>query len=457
MLKSGELDMTRGSIYKLMLRFTLPIFISQVFQQLYNTADTLIVGNYLGTEALAAVGSSGTLIFLMVSFFEGMFMGAGVLVSRCYGARDFDDVSRSVHTSIALGLISGVVLTVAGVLFTPTMLRWMNVDADVMPMAVEYFRYYFFGAIGMVMYNVLRGMMSAVGDSKHPLYYLIFSSVLNILLDILFVGYFGWGVWSAAVATVISQVLSAGLCFVRLMRGNGVLKISIRKIRIHREMLGKIVKYGLPSGVQNSVIGLANVIVQSQINTFGKVAMAAFGANAKIEGFAFLPINSFTFAITTFVSQNLGAKEHARAKKGARFGLITAMILAEIIGAIYFIFAPTFIGAFDSSPEVIAFGIRQARTEALFYFLLSLSHSIAAVCRGAGRAVVPMTVMLSVWCVLRVAYIYTVMLLLGEIKYIYMAYPITWALSSVIFLIYYICSDWVHGFDHEKKSEVSAA
>ena len=456
-MKNGELDMTHGSIYKLMLRFTLPIFISQVFQQLYNTADTLIVGNYLGTEALAAVGSSGTLIFLMISFFEGMFMGAGVLVSRCYGAKDYDGVSRSVHTSIALGLISGVVLTAAGVLFTPTMLRWMNVDADVMPMAVEYFRYYFFGAIGMVMYNVLRGMMSAVGDSKNPLYYLIFSSVLNVLLDIVFVGYFGWGVWSAAVATVISQVLSAGLCFIRLMRGNGILKISIRKIRIHREMLGKIVKYGLPSGVQNSVIGLANVIVQSQINTFGKVAMAAFGANVKIEGFAFLPINSFTFAITTFVSQNLGAREHARAKKGARFGIITAMILAEIIGAIYFIYAPTFIGAFDSSAEVIAFGVRQARTESLFYFLLSLSHSIAAVCRGAGRAVVPMTVMLSVWCVLRVAYIYTVMLILGEIKYIYMAYPITWTVSSVIFLIYYICSDWVHGFDREKRTRVNAA
>lgn len=448
--------MTAGSIYSHIIRFALPIFVSMVFQQLYNTADSLIVGRFLGTEALAAVGSSGTLIFMMISFFEGMFMGAGVLISRRFGASDLDGVSRAAHTNVAIGLSSGAALTVIGLLFTPTLLRWMNVDPDVMPQAVEYFRYFFLGSLGMVMYNVCRGMMSAVGDSRHPLYYLIFSSLLNIALDIVFVGVIGWGVWAAAVATVISQTLSAALCFARLTRRGGAVKIYIRRIRFHAESLKMIMKYGVPSGIQNSVIGLANVIVQSQINTFGKMATAAFGAHAKIEGFAFMPINSCCFAITTFVSQNLGAKEHVRAKKGARFGVISATVMAEIVGAIYFIFAPALISAFDPTPEVVAFGVRQARIEALFYCLLALSHAIASVCRGAGKAFVPMTVMLSVWCVFRVIYIYLVMHFFGEIWLIYLAYPITWAISSVIYVIYYLCSDWVHGFEKEKLMEAAA-
>ena len=454
--RTGETDMTSGSIYSHIIRFALPVFVSMVFQQLYNTADSLIVGRFLGTEALAAVGSSGTLIFMMISFFEGMFMGAGVLISRRFGEGDLDGVSRAAHTNVAIGLTSGAALTVIGLLFTPTLLRWMNVDPDVMPQAVEYFRYFFIGSLGMVMYNVCRGMMSAVGDSRHPLYYLMFSSLLNIALDVIFVGVLGWDVWAAAVATVISQVLSAALCFIRLMRRGGAVKIYLRRIRIHVESLKKIMKYGVPSGIQNSVIGLANVIVQSQINTFGKMAMAAFGAHAKIEGFTFMPINSCCFAITTFVSQNLGAQEHERAKKGARFGVISATVMAEVVGAVYFIFAPAMIAAFDPTPEVIAFGARQARIEALFYCLLALSHAIAAVCRGAGKAFVPMTVMLSVWCVFRVIYIYTVMHFFGTIDLIYWAYPITWAISSVIYIIYYLKSDWVHGFEKEKLKEAVA-
>lgn len=455
-LRSGEMDMTKGGIYSHIIRFALPVLVSMVFQQLYNTADSLIVGQFLGTEALAAVASSGTVIFMLISFFEGMFMGAGVLISRRYGEGDLDGVSRAAHTNVAIGLISGAALTLIGVFFTPTLLRWMNVDAEVMPRAVDYFRYFFLGSIGMVMYNVFRGMMAAVGDSRHPLYYLIFSSLLNISLDMLFVGVLGWDVWAAAVATVISQVISAALCFIRLAHRGGVIKIYVRRIRIHGESLKKIMKYGIPSGIQNSVIGLANVIVQSQINTFGKMAMAAFGAHAKIEGFTFMPINSCCFAITTFVGQNLGAEEHERAKKGARFGILSGMIMAEIIGAIYFIFAPTLISAFDTTPQVVAFGTQQARIEALFYCLLALSHAVASVCRGAGKAFVPMTVMLSVWCVFRVAYIFFVMHFFGEIWLIYLAYPITWTISSIIFIIYYLCSDWVHGFDKEKLKEAAA-
>lgn len=444
---AGTKDMTVGNPYSMMISFALPVLLSQIFQQLYNTADAFIVGRCLGTNALAAVTSSGTLIFLMVSFFMGTAMGAGVVISRYFGAGKEDEVSRAIHTVMAFGIVSGILLTVVGVAFTPTFLKWMQTDPEVMPEAVEYFRYYFLGSLALVMYNICRSIINALGDSRRPLYYLIFSSLLNIVLDLLFLAVFRWGVWSAAVATVLSQMASVVLCMAYLLRKGNLFTVEWRKIRFHRDMLSEIVRYGLPSGVQNSVIAFANVIVQSQINSFGKLAMAAYGTHAKIEGFAFLPITSFNMASTTFISQNLGAKQYDRAKKGARFSILAAVLLAEAIGVAYFIFASGMVGLFDKTPGVIAFGVQQARTVALFYCLLAFSHSVAAVCRGAGKAFVPMCVMLVVWCVIRIAYIILVMRLTGEIGYIYWAYPLTWGISSVIYLIYYLRSDWVHGFE----------
>lgn len=444
---SGVRDMTRGSPYALMVSFALPVLLSQLFQQLYNTADAFIVGRCLGTNALAAVTSSGTLIFLMISFVMGTAMGAGVVISRYFGAGKEAEVSRAIHTVLAFGLVSGVVLTVVGVAFTPIILTWMQTDPLVMPEAVEYFRYYFLGSLAMVLYNICRSIINALGDSKTPLYYLIFSSLLNIGLDLLFLAVFHWGVWSAAAATVISQAGSVVLCMRYLLQKGNLYTVEPRRIRFHRDMLAEIIRYGLPSGVQNSVIGFANVIVQSQINSFGRLAMAAYGTHAKIEGFGFLPITSFNMAATTFISQNLGAKQYDRARRGARFSILAAVILAELIGVCCYIFAPSLIGLFDQTPGVIELGVRQARTVALFYCLLAFSHSVAAVCRGAGKAFVPMCVMLSVWCVIRILYIMAVMHFTGEIGYIYWAYPITWAISSVIYLIYYLRSDWVHGFE----------
>ena len=450
-------DMTTGKISSQMISFALPIFLSQVFQQLYNTADAFIVGQFLGTKALGAVTSSGTLIFLLTSFFIGTTMGAGIVISRYFGEGTADKVSRAIHTNIAFGLACGVVLTVVGVIFTPTFLVWMNTDEEILPFAIEYFRYYFLGGIALVMYNICRSIMNALGDSKRPLYYLIFSSVLNILLDVLFVGIIGWGVWSAALATVISQMASVVLCLIYLCKKGNIFTIEFKKIRFHLDMLGEIIKYGLPSGVQNSVIALANVVVQSQINSFGYFATTAYGVHAKVEGFGFLPITSFNMATTTFISQNLGAKQYDRAKKGARFGILAAIIAAEIVGVLTYIFAPHLIGFFDKTPEVNAHGVQQSRTVTLFYCLLALSHAIAAVCRGAGKAFVPMFVMLSVWCGIRVAYIALIMHFIGQIEYIYWAYPLTWAISSVIYLIYYFCSDWIHGFEHKSRRALKRA
>ena len=448
-------DMTVGNPYTLMISFALPVFLSHVFQQLYNTADALIVGRFLGTEALAAVTSSGTLIHLLVSFFMGTAMGAGVVISRYFGAGDHEQVSHSIHTMLAFGLASGAILTVVGVCFTPTFLRWMQTDPEVMPNAVEYFRYYFMGALALVMYNICRSIMNALGDSRRPLYYLIFSSALNVALDVLFIGGFRWGVWSAAFATVLSQLASVVLCMAYLLRRDNLFTVELKKIRFHKHIFIQVVRYGLPSGIQNSVISLANVVVQAQINSFGKLAMAAYGAHAKIEAFAFLPITSFNMAATTFISQNLGAKQYDRAKKGARFSILSAMVLAELIGVLTFLFAPQLIGLFDNTPGVVELGVLQCRVLALFYCLLAFSHSVAAVCRGAGKAFVPMVVMLSVWCAVRIAYIALVMHFSGEIRYIYWAYPFTWSVSSIIYLVYYLRSDWVHGF--EAKEDRAAA
>ena len=450
-MKDSVKNMTVGKPYRLILEFAIPIFLSQVFQQFYNTADTLIVGKFLGTEALAAVSSSGNLIFLLTSFFIGTAMGAGVVISRYFGARDYDKVSRAVHATIVLGIICGVFLTVVGVAFTPVLLQWMDTDPDIMPQAVEYFRYYFLGVFAVVEYNNCKSIMNALGDSKRPLYYLIISSLLNIVLDLLFIGGFGWGVWSAAVATIISQAVSMILCLMHLCKKGTFYQVELKKLRFDGKMVKEIIYYGFPAGIQNSVIGLANVIVQTNINSFGKLATAAYGSYSKIEGFAFLPVNSFTMALTTFIGQNLGAREHERAKKGANFGIWSSVLCAELIGVAIYAAAPYLIQMFSDNPEVIAIGTRQARIEALFFCLLAYSHAIAAVCRGAGKAFVPMFIMLAIWCVLRICYITIVMKVKHDLVYIYWAYPLTWGISSVIYLIYYRCSDWIHGFEKTKE------
>ncbi len=443
---SGTKIMTEGKVKKLILQFAIPIFFSQLFQQLYNTADSLIVGRYLGKGPLAAVSSSGPLIFLLVSFFTGTAAGAGVVISRYFGAKDEERVGRAVHTNVAFGLVAGLVVTVIGVAFTPAILKIMKTDPSVLPDSIAYFRYYFLGVLANVMYNIFTSIMNAVGDSRRPMVYLIFSSVLNILLDLLFIGVFHLGVAWAAIATTISQLVSALLCLKRLLKKGTVYQVSFGKVRFHRDMLQEILKYGLPTGVQNSVIGLANVILQSNINSFGEDAMAGYGSYVKLEGFAFLPITCFSMAMTTFIGQNLGAGQYDRAKEGARFGIVMSLLLAETIGIIMFLFVPSLIKMFNADPEVVRLGTRQGRTEALFYFLLAFSHIIAGICRGAGKGIVPMIIMLSVWCVFRILYITVMMHFVHDIGLIYWAYPLTWGISSVIYLFYYLKSDWVHGY-----------
>lgn len=437
-------SLTEGSIWKGMLLFALPIFLGNVFQQFYNAFDSWVVGRFLGDTALAAVSSSGSLIFMMIGFFNGVAMGAGVVIARCYGARDYTSMSRAIHTDIAMGLAAGALLTVLGVSFTPTILRWMGTPENVLPQSVSYFRYYFFGALFSVMYNIFVGILHALGDSKHPLYYLIFSTAVNMVLDLVFVGVFHWGVGAAALATTLSQGISALLCCIHLLRMDGPGKMRVREIRLHSRTLRTIARMGLPSGVQNSVIALANLVVQSSINSFGSAAMAGCGSYSKLEGFAFLPVTCFAMALSTFVGQNLGAGNYSRVKKGVAFGIACSTIAAECIGIVSYLFAPQLIGIFNNSPQVVDYGARHMRIICLFYCLLAFSHCIAGIMRGAGRASVPMYTMLCCWCVVRVSYITLTLRAVNRLEVVSFAYPLTWTLSSIVFLIYFLKADWIH-------------
>ena len=443
-MAQGQKLMTSGSIPKQMVFFALPILLGNLFQQLYNTVDSLIVGNFLGSQALAAVSSSGNIIFLMIGFFNGVAIGAGVVISRYFGAREIERMQNAIHTTVAFGLIVSFIMTLVGIFFTPTLLQWMGTPESVMDASVTYFKIYFLGSFGSIMYNFFVGILQAVGDSKHSLYYLIISSVVNIVLDLFFIALLKMGVESAALATIISQYISAGLCLYLLLTTKGTHRIVLSEIKIHKGLLEEILKYGLPSGFQNSIIGLANVVVQSNINSFGDMAMAGCGAYSKIEGFAFLPITSFTMALTTFVGQNLGARQYDRVLKGAKFGMICSMALAEIIGVIIFVFGSQFIAAFDATPEVIRFGTLRGQTSAFFFCLLAYSHCVSAILRGAGKSMIPMIVMMVCWCFVRVAGLTVMGMLVHNIWCVYWIYPITWSLSSITFFMYYHRVDWLH-------------
>lgn len=427
----------------MLLSFAAPLFLSQLFQQLYNSADALIVGNFLGKEALAAVSSSGPLIHLFIGFFNGAATGAGVVISRYFGAQDRERVRKAIHTNVLFSLFCGLFLSLVGVLLTPHILRWMGTDPDVLPLSESYFRWYFAGAAAIVMYNVLKGVMTALGDSRRPLYYLIFSSVLNVLLDLLFVGALHGGVAAAALATTLSQGISAMLCLVHLLHRDQIYTLKARELKIDSAILREILRIGLPTGVQMSVISIANVLVQRNINSFGADAMAACGSYAKVEGFVFMPITCFSLALTTFISQNLGAGQLDRVKAGSRFGLLASVLAAEGIGAAVFLLGPRLIGLFNSDPAVLAIGQKQCTIESLFFCMLAFSHTVAGICRGAGRAAVPMLVMLGVWCVLRIAYITIAMSLCHDIRLLFWAYPITWTISAAIFFLYYKRSNWL--------------
>lgn len=429
--------MTEGSITKKIIFFAIPIFIGQLFQQLYNTVDSLIVGNLISSSALAAVSATGTLTFLVIGFFFGFSQGAGIIIAREIGAGNAERTSKAVHTAVAMGLFFSAAITTLGVGFSPFMLRLMGTPEEVLPEAVLYLRVYFMGCTGLIMYNTFVGILQASGDSRHPLMYLVISSMLNVVLDTVFIAVFKMGVDGAALATIISQFTSMFLSLRRLIKYDTIIKISLRKIRFDMPSLRGIVRFGFPTALQGSIIDISNILIQSYVNSFGKDAMAGVGAYSKLEGFAFLPVISFSMAMSTFISQNLGAGKKDRIKKGMRFGLLCTVLSIEAIGVIVFFLSPLLIKAFNSDAEVIYYGVARAKVASLFYCLLGFSNVTAAVMRGLGKPMAPMITMLVCWCAVRVAVFMTVGQIYHEFLLTCWIYPATWALSSLVYVILY--------------------
>ena len=313
---SGSTLMTEGTIWKHILLFSIPLILGNMLQQLYNTVDSIVVGNSLGSEALAAVGSSSSLISLLISFSMGAAAGAGVIVSQFIGAQNKKGIHESVHTALAIALILGVVLTVLGITLSPQILRWMGTPDEVMPQSVIYLRLYFAGLLFSVLYNMASGILNAVGNSKRSLLYLAIASFTNIVLDLLFIPVLKMGIAGAAIATYISQVLSAVLCMLYVMRVDESYKVALRKIRIHKEVAVRIIQVGVPTAIQTTVISFANVLVQSSVNSYGALAMAGFAAYIKIDGFNILPVMSLSMAATPFAGQNYGAGNIDRVRTG---------------------------------------------------------------------------------------------------------------------------------------------
>lgn len=445
--------LTEGSIAKGILSFAIPLFLGQLLQQFYNVADAWVVGNFADNDAFAAVSSAGSLTFLIIGFFNGIAIGGGVVISKYFGARDEKSVEIAIHTNFLFGLIASVLSTIVGLLLIPVLLRLMQTPESVLPSSLLYLRVYFAGVSTIILYNIGMSIMRALGDSLHPLYYLLISSVINILLDLLFVAVFRWGVGGAAAATIIAQGVSAVLCIVRMCRMEGVARLDFRKLHYNSAMMKEVITQGLPTGIQNSVISIGNIVIQKNINSFGSFAMAGVGAYSKLEGFAFLPITCMSMALPTFISQNLGAKEYNRAKKGAVFGIISGVAVAELIGIAFFLGIGPLLRFFVDEPQSIAFGKMHAHVTTLFYCLLAFSHCAAGVLRGCGKSIVPMAAMLAFWCGLRIVYVTCALHFVPQFQMISWAYPITWSCSSVVFLLFLLFSDWTHAFEKRAAKE----
>ena len=439
--------MTEGVIWKEILLFSIPLLLGNLFQQLYNAVDSVVVGNYIGAQALAAVGSSAPVINLLVSFFMGLAVGAGVIIYRYFGARKKEELHIAVHTSLALTFAAGLVMTLIGVLISPYVLQWVGTPSDVMESSVLYLRIYFLGILSVMVYNMGSGILRAVGDSRNPLYFLIVSSVTNIILDMLFVIVFHMGIAGVGWATLIAQTISAVLTMLLLMRTKEEYQVKLKHIRFHKHMLYEIVRLGLPSGLQNAIVSFSNVIVQSNINAFGSLAMAGCGSYTKIDGFAILPVMSYSMALTTFTGQNMGAKKYDRVKQGAKTGILMSVITIVCISALLLMLGPNVLAIFSSDPTVINYGLYMMHVLAPGYIFLAISHAFNGIIRGAGITTVPMIVMVTCWCGLRMAWILTSVPLFHDIGVVFMGWPLTWIASALWLFLYYRKGKWMTRYD----------
>ena len=444
MNKSKSTDLIHGHIAKAIFWFSVPLLIGNLFQQLYNTVDAYVVGNFVSKEALAAVGASSPIINMLIGFFMGLATGAGVIIAQYFGAGDNGRLKKAVHSSAALTLVMSLLLTVIGIIGTNPMLHAIGIPADVFHDSSTYLMIYFAGISFNLIYNMGSGILRAMGDSKRPLYFLIIACIINIILDFLFVKYLHMGVAGAGYATLIAQAISAILVVIVLIRSEGPHQLFWKQIRFHFPILKKIIMVGLPTGIQQSIVSLSNVIVQSYVNAFGSSVVAGYSATIRIDGFVNLPLQSFNMAVTTFVGQNIGAKQYERVKKGSRIALWMTMAVIATMAISLFFFGESFIAIFNSEPDVIQAGRTMQLAFVPFYIMLPVVQIYNGVLRGAGKSSVPMYIMVFNFVILRQIYLAIVTQMTSDVYFVFMGWPVTWVTCAIMFIIYYHKVNWLN-------------
>lgn len=444
--------MTSGNIYKQIIRFSIPLILGNFFQLMYNTVDSIVVGNFVGKTALAAVGAGTPIINLMIAFFMGLSTGAGVVVAKYYGARDTKNESLALHTFTLFSVFFGIALTIIGIVITPALLKWIDTPSDALPEAITYLQIYFAGSLFVTVYNAGTGILQALGDSKHPLYFLIASSLVNVVLDLYFVTQLHMGVAGAAIATIISQAVSMILVLYEMHKSSSECPLRLKQLKMDLPVLKEIITIGVPSGIQGMVVCFSNVLVMSYVNTFGSSGVAGFTSANKYDNFIGMPINSLMLAITTFASQNLGAKQYDRVKQGVHATLLISIVCSLVVGILIFFNAELCIRLFSSDEEVIQNGVILIHWMCPFYFFLCFHQTYSGALRAANHSNIPMLTSIFSFVIVRQIFLGLVLSKVHDISIIAISYSFTWALAALLTGTYYYASRWL-----KKLMETSSA
>ncbi len=429
--------MCNGPLLGKIILFAVPLMLSGILQLLFNAADIVVVGRFAGNEALAAVGSTGSLINLLINVFIGLSIGTNVLVAQYYGAKKEKEVSETIHTAILTSLICGVALIILGVSLSKLMLTWMGTPDDVLDQATLYMRIYFIGMPVMMLYNFGSAILRAVGDTRRPLYFLLLAGVVNVVLNLFFVIVLNMGVAGVATATVISQIVSALLVLRCLIKSEGCLHVHIKQLRIHKDKLMRMIRIGVPAGMQGAIFSISNVLIQSSINSFGSLTMAGNTAASNIEGFIYNAMNSFHQTALSFTSQNLGGGKTDRIKKVAFLCQVLVVIVGLVMGYGAYFLGTQLLHIYSSDPQVVSFGLQRMQIICTTYFFCGLMDTMVGVLRGLGYSVMPMVVSLMGSCALRIIWIFTIFAWTPTLFVLYLSYPVSWFLTWSVHLICY--------------------
>ena len=435
-----EMDMTTGPILSKLLLFAIPLMLSSVLQLLFNAADVVVVGRFEGENALAAVGSNGALINLIVNVFMGLSIGANVLIARFFGAGAYKDTSDAVHTTIALSLVGGLFFGVFGAIFAKTFLVWMGSPAEVLPLATVYLRIYFIGMPFNMLYNFGAAVLRAVGDTQRPLVYLTLAGVINVVLNLIFVAVFGLGVAGVALATISSQAVSSILVLLCLIRSEGAIHVDLRKLRIDLKLVGQLAKIGVPAGLQGMCFSLSNVLIQSTVNSFGNIIMAGNSVSANLEGFHYTAMNALYQSAITFTSQNVGAHKHVRIRKICVLSVLAVTVIGIVLGAVFYVFRMPLISLYSTEPEVMAAAANRLTLFAATYFICGIMDVLCGALRGLGNTVAPMIVSVLGACAFRIFWIYCILPFNHTLSMLYLSYPVSWIITGGVHALCYIHS-----------------